>query len=579
MFTCCPNCETVFKVGAKHLQQAAGKVRCGQCEFSFNALSNIQESASEAAANLKTLGEKGEDTETPPVAANDEQIANPDEVVLVEDAEAFEAAVLATIHATESKAWESSGPHFVVVDDDADTPPDEPDKGESVQAEPAAADDDQAKDEHGAAEPMEDAPDASEDDAWLSSEAQDADLDEDPDQPNMDFLNRLAEGADEEAGLEDISVDDEDESQKLADGQPLEDKDTDESEEAFDDVLPENDAISDPDVLKDEEISENEDVDESTALVDDDSEAPPDEEPGEEGSISKEFSRGADVAHAEGDSDSGSEEIWLGEITLESAQKDELEFDVPGDQIDSVFMAADAEPPTSDDDNEIEPESAVEPSEEMIDLSTGGTEEIILASDDILDLEPTETETKLGLTPVVTIKRRFTLLSKYRRPVTIAGAVALAFLLLAQLTYYFRHQILESDSLGPLLETVYSGLGIQLARAWDLDAYNIRRTIGVGSETGDSVVQISAILSNRATFAQPYPILRLIFTNQWDEALAIRDMNAGEYLQTYPGDQARMAAGEQVAVDIQVLELENKLAQSYRIEICLHDSDENLRCK
>ena len=112
MFTCCPNCETVFKVSAKHLQQAAGQVRCGQCEYSFNALSNIQESASEAAANLPAPADRGEDADAPLDdlteaavddldAAGSGQTATPDEVVLVEDAEAFEAAVLATIHATE----------------------------------------------------------------------------------------------------------------------------------------------------------------------------------------------------------------------------------------------------------------------------------------------------------------------------------------------------------------------------------------------------------------------------------------------------------------------------------------------
>ncbi|MCH8221626.1 MAG: hypothetical protein IIA76_09880, partial [Proteobacteria bacterium] len=46
-----------------------------------------------------------------------------------------------------------------------------------------------------------------------------------------------------------------------------------------------------------------------------------------------------------------------------------------------------------------------------------------------------------------------------------------------------------------------------------------------------------------------------------------------------PGDQARMAAGEQVAVDIRVMELADDLAQNYHIEYCLQDSNQNLRCK
>ncbi|MCZ6761603.1 MAG: DUF3426 domain-containing protein [Gammaproteobacteria bacterium] len=592
MFTCCPNCETVFKVSAKHLQQAAGQVRCGHCEFSFNALSNIQESASEAAANLPAPADRGEDADAPlddlTAAAVDDldaagggQTATPDEVVLVEDAEAFEAAVLATIHATESKAWESSGPHFVGNVDDADATPDEPGDDQPVRAELMEGDDERTENE-----PAEDAPDTDEDDAWLSSEAQDTDLDADPDRPSMDFLERLAEGADEEAGLEDINVDDEDESQELAHDDLLEGQDVGESAEADDDSPPENDEPDKPESLADDELLENEGTGESAQVIDDEHDdepaTPPAEEPGEEESATKDSGQEADegsVEHAAGDADSGVEEIWLGEVTLESAEKDELEFDVPSDQVDTVFVAADEEPPASETAAGTDDGSESESLEEFLDSHTEGAEEIVLATDEALDFSVAEPTLESPSTPAAAKNRRFTLAKKYHRPAAIAVVIALAFLLPAQLTHYFRYQILASDSFGPLLESVYSGLGIPLTRQWDLDAYDIRRTRVVANEAGTGVVEISAILTNRATFAQPYPILRLIFTDQWDEALAIRDLYAGEYLETDPGDQARMAAGEQVAVDIRVMELTNDLAQNYHIEYCLQDSDQNLRCK
>ena len=636
MFTCCPNCETVFKVSAKHLQQAAGQVRCGRCDFSFNALSNLQESADEAAANLPA--DQGEDAGAAPEeaaeeaaddldAVSDEQTATPDEVVLVEDAEAFEAAVLATIHATESKAWESSGPHFV-GNVDAD-------------------------------ESMEESPAADEDDAWLSSEAQDTDdtdREADPDQPSMDFLERMAEGADEEADLEDINVDDEDDSRDLAPDDLLEIEDTEESADTVDDSLSEDNETDEPEVVADDELLDDEDEDEREALADDElledededkpealaddgllgsedvdepagaaddslpeddkpealaadgllenedddepetladeelldddhddePEPPPAEEPGEEESATQDSEQEADevgVAHAAGGSESGVEEIWLGEVTLESAEKDELEFDVPGDQVDTVFMAADEELPPSETGTETEDESKSGSLEEFLDSHTEGAEEIVLASEEELDLTVSEPGPEFPSAPVVAKDRRFALAKKYHRPAAIAGAVVLTFVLLAQLTHSFRYQILESGSLGPLLESVYRGLGAPLTRQWDLDAYDVRRTRVVANETGTGVVEISAILTNRASFAQPYPILRLIFTDQWDEALAIRDLTAGEYLQTDPGDQARMAAGEQVAVDIRVMELADDLAQNYHIEYCLQDSNQNLRCK
>ncbi|MCZ6560003.1 MAG: DUF3426 domain-containing protein, partial [Gammaproteobacteria bacterium] len=327
-----------------------------------------------------------------------------------------------------------------------------------------------------------------------------------------------------------------------------------------------------PDAAVEEDLAEGEEVDEpeSAADVEKHDDSLSDEDPDTDEK---------DDPHSEVASGAAGEEIWLGEITLESAEKDELEFDVPGDKVDSVFMAAGEEPLAPEPGDIEESESENELSEEDFDSDVEGAEEIILASDDLFDFEDGEDEQESESTPADTEQSRRAKVGRFRQPATIVGVLALAFLLLAQVTHYFRYRILESSSLGPVLVSVYNGLGIQLTRQWDLEAYDIRRTIGVGSETGEGVVEISAILTNRASFAQPYPILRLIFTDQWDEELAIRDLNASEYLQAYNGSEVRMAAGEQVAVDIQVLELEDELAQSYRIEICLQDSEQNLRCK
>jgi predicted Zn finger-like uncharacterized protein len=45
MFTRCPECETIFRLGAHDLRRAAGKVRCGECESVFNALEYLEEKA------------------------------------------------------------------------------------------------------------------------------------------------------------------------------------------------------------------------------------------------------------------------------------------------------------------------------------------------------------------------------------------------------------------------------------------------------------------------------------------------------------------------------------------------------
>ncbi len=43
MKTCCPGCQTIFRVTPEQLKARAGRVRCGQCQTVFNALDSLLE--------------------------------------------------------------------------------------------------------------------------------------------------------------------------------------------------------------------------------------------------------------------------------------------------------------------------------------------------------------------------------------------------------------------------------------------------------------------------------------------------------------------------------------------------------
>ncbi|WP_291989823.1 DUF3426 domain-containing protein [Candidatus Accumulibacter sp. ACC007] len=45
MKTCCPGCQTIFRVTPEQLKARAGKVRCGQCRRVFNALDSLLDDA------------------------------------------------------------------------------------------------------------------------------------------------------------------------------------------------------------------------------------------------------------------------------------------------------------------------------------------------------------------------------------------------------------------------------------------------------------------------------------------------------------------------------------------------------
>lgn len=44
MYTSCPECGTVFRIGPAELRRAAGRVRCGSCGTAFNALDSLSDS-------------------------------------------------------------------------------------------------------------------------------------------------------------------------------------------------------------------------------------------------------------------------------------------------------------------------------------------------------------------------------------------------------------------------------------------------------------------------------------------------------------------------------------------------------
>ena len=41
MKTCCPSCQTIFRVTSEQIRVRAGKVRCGQCRTVFNAIDRL----------------------------------------------------------------------------------------------------------------------------------------------------------------------------------------------------------------------------------------------------------------------------------------------------------------------------------------------------------------------------------------------------------------------------------------------------------------------------------------------------------------------------------------------------------
>ncbi|MDA0705187.1 MAG: zinc-ribbon domain-containing protein [Proteobacteria bacterium] len=76
MYTQCPECDVAFRITAKVLKQAAGKVRCGGCGVAFNALAYLSEENPSVAKPPVSAPDKSElEAGTPPKSISAAQSA------------------------------------------------------------------------------------------------------------------------------------------------------------------------------------------------------------------------------------------------------------------------------------------------------------------------------------------------------------------------------------------------------------------------------------------------------------------------------------------------------------------------
>lgn len=120
MFTQCPECQTTFRVSAKVLQQAAGRVRCGGCGNAFNGFENLSK---EDAARVESELRASADDQNKKLLETLDKLAGPE--VRIEDT-GTEWQVLEEDEAGERESGDTSSLRFVIEGASDDEAPEEP---------------------------------------------------------------------------------------------------------------------------------------------------------------------------------------------------------------------------------------------------------------------------------------------------------------------------------------------------------------------------------------------------------------------------------------------------------------------
>lgn len=143
---------------------------------------------------------------------------------------------------------------------------------------------------------------------------------------------------------------------------------------------------------------------------------------------------------------------------------------------------------------------------------------------------------------------------------SIAALAALA-ALVGQATYHFRDQVAARvPEAKPLLVQACAHLGCRVEPPVDSQAISIEASDLQADNANRAVLILTAVLRNRADFAQPLPLLELSLTDALDAPVARRILNPADYARASP---AIAAAGEyQVRVYIDAAQVK---ANGYRL--------------
>jgi predicted Zn finger-like uncharacterized protein len=111
MKTCCPSCQTTFRVTPEQLKARAGKVRCGKCQVVFNAIDSLLEDAANAVLEKTSpAAPTGKPSLTPPAPITAEIKAPPNK-----DTEPGDNAQIATEPLSEVAAQELAKASGLIV--------------------------------------------------------------------------------------------------------------------------------------------------------------------------------------------------------------------------------------------------------------------------------------------------------------------------------------------------------------------------------------------------------------------------------------------------------------------------------
>ena len=155
------------------------------------------------------------------------------------------------------------------------------------------------------------------------------------------------------------------------------------------------------------------------------------------------------------------------------------------------------------------------------------------------------------------------------------GVAILLLLLTAQVVHSQRDQLIQKPGLGPMIAEAYVLFGLPLAVATDLSAYELHQWGAASDPNETDRLLLRASIVNRASYAQPYPLLRLALQDRFGATLGVRDIEPRDYLPG-SGTPGLLGPGQRADAEIRIVD-PGKEAVGFEMDICV-PANAGVRC-
>ncbi len=161
-------------------------------------------------------------------------------------------------------------------------------------------------------------------------------------------------------------------------------------------------------------------------------------------------------------------------------------------------------------------------------------------------------------------------------PGVVAAIVVLAVLLAAQVMHNMRQTLSTVGAFNQTIAPIYRLLGQPITPQWDIKGWQFQTTSGASDESGQ-LLTIYSTVANRSAHALPYPLVHVSLTDRWEEIVGSRVLEPNEYLAGDPDPSKPVAAGEKFTAVLSI-DSPSTDATGFKLNVCYRVAPGQVRC-